>query len=67
VDFCCPEKTLIVELGGGQHSWQAEADSSRTLYLESRGFTVMRFWNDQVLKELEAVLERILLHLDSVA
>ncbi len=59
-DFCCPERRLVVELDGGQHSEQVQADKTRSEYMESQSFRVLRFWNDQVLKETEAVLERIL-------
>jgi adenine-specific DNA-methyltransferase len=60
VDFACFEKGLIIELDGGQHSDQVAYDSERTQWLESQGFHVLRFWNDQVLKEIEAVKESIL-------
>ena len=60
VDFACLEKRLIIELDGGQHALQSEKDAERTEYLESRGFRVLRFWNNQVLKETSAVLEVIL-------
>ncbi len=56
VDFVCQERRLITELDGGQHASQVEADRRRTHYLESRGFKVVRFWNHQVLGELESVL-----------
>ncbi|HBD07993.1 MAG TPA: DNA (cytosine-5-)-methyltransferase [Syntrophobacteraceae bacterium] len=56
VDFVCHEGRLIVELDGGQHSSQVEEDSTRTKYLESRGYRVVRFWNHQVLGELDLVL-----------
>ncbi|MDZ7832457.1 MAG: endonuclease domain-containing protein [Desulfobacterales bacterium] len=58
-DFACVEKGLIVELDGGQHALQAEDDAGRTAYLQSRGFQVLRFWNNQVLTETAAVLEMI--------
>jgi hypothetical protein len=45
---------------GGQHAERFEKDEARTAYLESKGYTVMRFWNHEVLRETEAVLERIL-------
>ena len=59
-DFACPQKGLIVELDGGQHAFQHDNDAERTAYLRSRGFQVLRFWNNQVLKETAAVLEVIL-------
>ena len=62
-DFACPEKRLIIELDGGQHVDQFEQDAERSAYLQEQGFTVLRFWNDQVLLETDAVLEEILRHL----
>lgn len=62
-DFACVERGLIVELDGGQHVERAEADEIRTKTLASHGFRVLRFWNDQVLRETEAVLEAIRLAL----
>jgi very-short-patch-repair endonuclease len=63
VDFCCLERRLVIELDGGQHSEQMEADRKRTTYITSRGFRVLRFWNDRVLKETYAVLDQILCEL----
>ncbi|MGO9060968.1 MAG: endonuclease domain-containing protein [Candidatus Binataceae bacterium] len=62
VDFFSLEARLIVEVDGGQHhdSSEQRADEERTRYLEGRGFTVVRFWNDEVLRDTEAVLARIL-------
>lgn len=62
-DFACPEKRLVVELDGGQHADRFEQDAERSAYLRDQGFTVLRFWNDQVLLESDAVLEEILRHL----
>jgi very-short-patch-repair endonuclease len=59
-DFCCLEQRLVIELDGGQHLEQVEADRKHTVYMTSRGFLVLRFWNDQVLKETSAVLDQIL-------
>jgi very-short-patch-repair endonuclease len=55
VDFVCFKKRLIVAVDGGQHSQQAVYDNARTEWLESQGFRVLRFWNNQVLEEIEAV------------
>jgi very-short-patch-repair endonuclease len=57
VDFCCFEKRLIVELDGGQHASQTEKDDSRTEELNNRGFRVLRFWDDDVMKNTETVLK----------
>ncbi|MCX7140834.1 MAG: endonuclease domain-containing protein [Proteobacteria bacterium] len=60
VDFVCLEEKLIVELDGGQHAEQVVRDAGRTAYLESKGFRVIRFWNDDALKQTDVVLEEIL-------
>jgi very-short-patch-repair endonuclease len=60
VDFACLETRLIVELDGGQHADRSDYDERRTAILGKSGFRVLRFWNDDVLTKLEAVLEEIL-------
>ncbi len=59
VDFVCFEKGLVVELDGGQHAEQEEYDAARTAWLESQGFKVLRFWNHEVMLNVEAVEEVI--------
>ena len=61
LDFYCHELKLAVELDGGQHNEPAgrARDAGRTDYLRARGIEVLRFWNDDVLRETEAVLEAI--------
>ena len=59
VDFASFEKKLIVELDGGQHTLQRDYDSTRTKWLESEGFQVLRFWNYQVFEDIDTVLEVI--------
>lgn len=59
-DFASVEHRLIVEIDGGQHADKAERDAARTAYLEKRGYTVIRFWNNEVRENPEAVLEKIL-------
>jgi very-short-patch-repair endonuclease len=59
VDFVSFDRNLIVELDGGQHAVQIESDAARTAWLNSQGFRVLRFWNNQVFEELESVLETI--------
>jgi very-short-patch-repair endonuclease len=56
VDFCAPESKLVIELDGSQHLQRIEQDSDRTHYLESRGYRVLRFWNDQVLNDIDGVV-----------
>ena len=59
VDFICTEQHLIIELDGGQHADQTDYDQQRDAWLRSQGYTVLRFWNNEVLQQTEAVLERI--------
>jgi very-short-patch-repair endonuclease len=59
VDFICREKNLIVELDGSQHA-DNEHDIARTEWLNVQGYSVLRFWNDEILRERRAVLETIL-------
>lgn len=58
-DFCCPKEKLIIELDGSHHIDQHEYDNERTLFLESKGYKVIRFWNNDVLNNIEAVLKVI--------
>src|SRR5215470_16920470 len=58
-DFCCPEGKVIVELDGGQHADQTSTDQKRSRLLEAHGYRVLRFWDNDVLMNLEGVLERI--------
>jgi very-short-patch-repair endonuclease len=58
VDFVCCEKRLIVEVDGGQHS--VEKDMARDAWLRSQGFTILRFWNHEILAKIEGALEMIL-------
>ncbi len=61
VDFCCSPQKLIVEIDGSQHSEEkAELyDNVRTDYLEKLGYTVLRFWNNEINVNLEGVLMKI--------
>ena len=58
-DFLCLEPKLVIELDGGQHAGQTEQDEQRTQYLQNLGYRVLRFWNHEVLREPDAVLESI--------
>jgi very-short-patch-repair endonuclease len=62
-DFFCPEAKLVVEVDGGQHDWERAKDEERTRYIESLGFRVIRFWNNDVLGNTDGVLERIVTEL----
>lgn len=59
VDFVCLEHRLIIELDGGQHAEQVVYDQHRDAWLRSQGYTVLRFWNNDVMQQLEGVLEQI--------
>ena len=59
VDFVSIKKKLIIELDGSQHLEQTEYDAERTRYLESRGYRVTRFWNNQVENDLDGVIREI--------
>ena len=64
VDFLCLERKLVIEIDGGKHQLRARADRERAQWLEERGYRVIRFWNNQVLAEPEAVQEAILAALE---
>ena len=59
VDFVCFDRSLIVEVDGGQHVREKAKDDERTRWLEGQGFKVMRFWNNDVMKNIEGVLRVI--------
>jgi adenine-specific DNA-methyltransferase len=59
LDFVCLEAMLVVEVDGGQHNAHQEEDSKRTEYLEQSGFRVLRFWNNDVLNDIESVTAEI--------
>ena len=58
VDFICLEKSLIIEVDGGHHA-ENRKDEERDEWLNSEGFKVLRFWNNEVLTNIEGVLEVI--------
>jgi very-short-patch-repair endonuclease len=60
VDFACPERKLAIELDGGQHALREEADEHRSAELAERGYRVVRFWNSDVLNNLDGVLETLI-------
>ena len=67
VDFICLSKKLIIECDGGQHLEQLEYDDKRCQFLISRGYKVLRFWNDTILKETPKVLGVILEALEAAS
>lgn len=62
VDFACLEKRLIIEIDGGQHN--EITDRKRTEFLENEGYKILRFWNNDVLTNIDGVLEKILTELN---
>ncbi|MBZ9703154.1 MULTISPECIES: endonuclease domain-containing protein [unclassified Mesorhizobium] len=63
VDFACPEKKLIAEVDGSQHGdpGLANADEARTKRLEQDGWIVLRFWNDDVIRDIDNVCQHIVI------
>ncbi len=59
LDFACESRKLVIEVDGGQHC-ENHYDQKRTIWLESKGWKVIRFWNNEVLQQTEAVLQTIL-------
>jgi very-short-patch-repair endonuclease len=65
VDFVCLQKRLIIELDGGQHADRIDYDKVRDGWLCEQGFVVLRFWNNDVLKNLDGVVATIVKNLQS--
>ena len=59
VDFASHGLKLVIEIDGGQHAEQSRRDATRTRFLESEGYRVLRFWNNEVLQNIDGVLEVI--------
>ena len=59
VDFVCFERSLVIEVDGGQHDGKS-SDIERDRWFADQGFRVMRFWNNEVLNNTDAVIDRIL-------
>ncbi|MGD0026193.1 MAG: endonuclease domain-containing protein [Xanthobacteraceae bacterium] len=64
VDFFCADAHLIIELDGGQHAVRTDADASRTRILEAMGYFVLRFWNNDVMRNIDGVVEEIMAALE---
>ena len=58
VDFYCAEKKLAIELDGGQHA-QSVKDKERDAFIESKGISIVRIWNNEIAINIEGVLEYI--------
>ena len=59
VDFICFENRIIIEIDGGQHAAENDKDRERDSCLQQYGFKVLRFWNNEVLQNINGVLEII--------
>jgi len=67
VDFISFEKSIVIELDGGQHAENTEYDQQRDACLQRNGFIVLRFWNNELLENIDGVLEVIRQHCLEVA
>lgn len=65
VDFACIERKLVIELDGSQHA-DSVSDSARTNWIQANGYRVLRFWNNEALRQQQVVLAVILEALESV-
>lgn len=65
-DFVCLEAGLIIEIDGSQHA-ESESDRNRDAELKARGFRVLRFWNDDVLKDMNAVCDTIIAYVQDTS
>ena len=63
-DFCCVKKKLVLELDGSQHLAQEQYDVERTAFLRDQGYTVLRFWNNQVMNDIDGVIGAISMPLE---
>ena len=59
VDFVCFDARLVIEIDGGQHANNNQQDERRTAWLQSEGYRVIRFWNNDVIENLAGVLHAI--------
>jgi very-short-patch-repair endonuclease len=66
VDFLCRDWSLIVEVDGGQHA-ESRSDQVRDAFLASEGYRVLRFWNSDVLGNIDGVLETVLASLNAAS
>lgn len=66
-DFCSPGRKLVIEVDGSQHLAQDAYDTERTAFLASKGYRLLRFWNSQVMNQIEDVMAAILEALEGPA
>ncbi len=60
VDFCTVKEKLVIELDGSQHIDQEDYDIERTIFLSSKGYKVIRIWNNDVMNNIDGVIQTIL-------
>jgi very-short-patch-repair endonuclease len=65
-DFVCLDSSLIVEVDGSQHA-ESRRDTVRDAELKQRGFRVLRFWNDEVLREMDSVCDTIIAYANDLS
>ena len=67
VDFACFRNRILIEVDGGQHglAHESQRDARRNAFFVSQGYRVLRFWNSDIDRNLEGVMERILSELDT--
>ena len=65
VDFVCLQKKVVIEVDGGQHAQEMNHDAERDAWLHAQGFIILRFWNNDVLKNIDGVMEMIVKSLQS--
>ena len=61
VDFVCREKKIIIEIDGGHHNedLELEYDKKRTIFLENKGYKVIRFWNNDIDNNIDGVFQKL--------
>ncbi len=62
-DFLCYEVKMVIEVDGGQHAGQKQYDEKRDHWMASQGFRVLRFWDHEVLTNINGVLEKIMVQI----
>lgn len=67
VDFACMPKKVVIELDGGQHNEETamQYDAERTVWLRSQGYQVLRYWNNEVMKDTDSVVDAIVIALET--
>jgi len=64
VDFICKEKKIVIEIDGSQHTEFADYDNERTQYLNSLGYKIVRFWNNEIDNDIEGVYSKMIYYFE---